>query len=31
LVNKVRAYLRATQVIGVVKGYFKAKHVTYAA
>jgi len=32
LAGKVRGYLRATQhVIWVVKGYFKAEHVSYAA
>jgi transposase len=32
LADKVRGYLRATQqVIWVIKGYFKAKHVRYAA
>jgi transposase len=32
LAGKVRSYLRATQqVVSVVKGYFQAKHVKYAA
>ena len=32
LADKVRSYLRATQqVVSVVKGYFQAKHVRYAA
>jgi hypothetical protein len=32
LAGKVRGYLRATQaIVTVIKGYFKARHVSYAA